>query len=89
MILLLWLVGAIPTILILRRDVKLELGVKWVPAARGFKEYIRREAVLMVFSFVVTLLWPVVLFKRRAVILWLVDRPWLVLPENHEPVNPW
>lgn len=88
-LLLLWMVGAIPTILILRRDVKRELGVRWVPAARGFKEYLRREAALMAVSFAVTLLWPVVLLKRRTVIPWLVGRPWLILPERHEPVHPW
>jgi hypothetical protein len=72
------LVGMVPTLLVLRRGVQRELGQKYVPWP-GFVEDLRREAVGYAVYCVGLLFWPVVLVKRRAVVQWLLPRPWLVL----------
>lgn len=72
------LLGMIPTIWVLRREVQKELGQRYV-AQPGFLEDLRREAIAYVVYGVGLLFWPVVLIKRREVVRWLLPRPWLVL----------
>ena len=72
------LVGMVPTILVLRRGVQRESGQMHVPRP-GFVEDLRRIPIEYVAYGVGLIFWPVVLVKRRAVVQWLLPRPWLVL----------
>lgn len=72
------LLGMVPTLWVLRRGVQKELGQRYVPIP-GFREHLRREVIGGAIYCIGLVFWPVVLIKRRAVVRWLLPRPWLVL----------